>query len=63
MAAGGLDRRNFLSASGKTERAHLTRLEQLVSKGQSPADLLLEGLDSVRDLRAEIIARCDLGAG
>jgi len=63
MAAGGLDRRNFLSASGKTERAHLTRLEALVAKGQSPADVLLEGLDDVRDLRAEIIARTDLGTG
>ncbi len=63
MAAGGLDRRNFLSGSGKTERAHLTRLEELVAKGQSPADLLLEGLENVTDLRAEIIRRTDLGTG
>jgi len=63
IAAGGLERRNFLSPSGKTERAHLTRMEELVSKGQCPADLLLEGLEHLRDPRAEIIARADLGNG
>ncbi len=63
IAAGGLDRRNFLSPSGKTERAHLTRMEELVSKGQCPADALLEGLERVADPRAEIIARSDLGNG
>ncbi len=63
LAAGGLERRRNLSPSGKDERAHLARLEELVAKGQSPADLLLEGLEYMRDPRAEIIARCDLGTG
>ena len=63
IAAGGLERRGFLSPSGKSERAHLTRMEAMVSKGQCPADLLLEGLENVRDVRAEIIARADLGNG
>jgi len=63
IAAGGLERRNFLSPSGKTERAHLTRMEELVSRGQCPADALLEGLEHVRDPRTEIIARSDLGNG
>ena len=63
LAAGGLERRHNLSPSGKDERAHLARLEELVAKGQSPADLLLEGLEYMRDPRAEIIARCDLGTG
>ena len=63
IAAGGLERRAFLSASGKSERAHLSRMEELVGKGQSPADALLEGLENVGDLRAEIIRRCDLGTG
>jgi glutamate--cysteine ligase len=63
MAAGGLERRACLSSSGKSERAHLSRLEELVTKGESPADRLLKGLENVRDLRAEIIARSDLGAG
>ena len=60
---GSRERRAFVSPSGKTERAHLARLEELVAKGQSPADRLLEGLENASDLRAEIIARCDLGAG
>ncbi|MBX3188252.1 MAG: glutamate--cysteine ligase [Labilithrix sp.] len=63
IAAGGLERRAYTSPSGKDERAHLARLEELVSKGQCPADRLLEGIEHMRDPRAEIIARCDLGTG
>lgn len=63
IAKRGLERRHYLSASGKDERAHLARLEELVTNGQCPADKLLEGLDGARDLTAEIIARTDLGAG
>lgn len=63
IAAGGLDRRALLSSSGKTERVHLARLEELVARGQTPADALLEGLDRVTDLVPEIIKRTDLGAG
>ena len=51
------------SPSGKSERAHLARLEELVAKGQSPADVLLEGLENVPDMCAEIIRRADLGTG
>ena len=63
IAEGGLERRNFLSSSGKDERVHLTRLKALVANGECPADRLLDGLAHVPDQRAEIIARCDLGAG
>jgi glutamate--cysteine ligase len=63
IAKGGLERRAFLSPSGKDERAHLGRLEELVAKGQTPADRLLEGLEHVANPRAEIIARTDLGSG
>lgn len=63
IAEGGLERRNFLSSSGKDERVHLARLKELVAKGESPADRLLDGLAHVADPRAEIIARCDLGTG
>lgn len=63
LARGGLARRAFTSASGKDETVHLTRLEELVSKGQTPADSLLEGLDKVTDLKAEVLARTDLGRG
>jgi glutamate--cysteine ligase len=63
IAKGGLERRAQLSPSGKDERVHLARLEELVSKGQTPADRLLDGIEHVRDMRAEIIARSDLGTG
>ncbi len=63
IAEGGLERRAFMSPSGKDERAHLRTLKELVAAGQTPADKLLEGLESVADPRAEIIARCDLGTG
>ena len=60
--AGSSAARN-VSPSGKDERAHLARLEELVAMGQTPADRLLDGIEHVRDMRAEIIARCDLGTG
>lgn len=63
IAKGGLERRGHLSPSGKTEAVHLARLEELVAKGHSPADALTEGITYVRDMRAEIINRADLGIG
>jgi glutamate--cysteine ligase len=63
IAKGGLERRRHLLPSGKDERVHLARLEELVAKGQCPADRLLEGIERVPNQRAEIIARCDLGSG
>lgn len=63
IAEGGLERRAQKSPSGKDERVHLTRLKELVGQGRTPADALLEGLENVRDLKAEILARTDLGTG
>jgi glutamate--cysteine ligase len=63
IAEGGLERRAFVSASGKDERAHLSRLKELVAEGKSPADRLLEGIEHVPNMRAEIIRRCELGTG
>lgn len=63
IAEGGLERRAYLSAAGKDERVHLARLKELVAKGQTPADSLLEGLDVGTDLTAEIIRRTDLASG
>lgn len=63
IAEGGLERRAFLSPSGKDERAHLARLKDLVAGGKSPADVLLDGIEHVPNMRAEIIRRCDLGNG
>jgi glutamate--cysteine ligase len=63
ISEGGLERRGYLSSSGKDERAHLTRLKELVVEGKSPADRLLEGIEHVPNMTAEIIRRCDLGTG
>ncbi len=57
IALGGLERRGFMSPAGKDERIHLARLEELVAKGQTPADVLLDGIDHHRDRRSEMIAR------
>ncbi|AKT43172.1 glutamate--cysteine ligase [Chondromyces crocatus] len=46
IASGGLERRNRLNKNGKDERVHLERLSSLVSRGQSPADALLEQFGS-----------------
>lgn len=63
IAEGGLERRARLSPSGQDERVHLAPIKELVAKGQSPADILLEGIDHVRDPRAAILARTDIRAG
>lgn len=63
IAEGGLERRAFLSSSGKDERVHLAVLKELVGEGKTPADRLLEGIEDVADITAEIIRRCDLGTG
>ncbi|MFO0736565.1 MAG: glutamate-cysteine ligase family protein [Labilithrix sp.] len=63
IAEGGLERRGYKSSSGNDERVHLMRLKDLVSKGQTPADRLLDGIENAKDMTAEIIARTDLGAG
>ncbi|MEZ4294548.1 MAG: glutamate-cysteine ligase family protein [Polyangiaceae bacterium] len=58
IAMGGLERRARLNRNGRDERAHLDRLAELVGKGQSPADVLLEGLGAEgTDLRKEILVR------
>ncbi|MDF2696186.1 MAG: Glutamate--cysteine ligase [Labilithrix sp.] len=62
ISEGGLERRAYLSTSGKDERAHLARLKELVAEGKTPADRLLAGLEHVPNMRAEIIRRCDLNA-
>ena len=63
IAEGGLERRARLSPSGNDERVHLARLKELVGQGLVPADRLADGIEHLRDPRAEIIARADLGSG
>jgi glutamate--cysteine ligase len=60
IAKGGLERRAVMSPSGKDERVHLARLEELVQNGHTPADKLLEGIEHLRDPRPTIIARTNL---
>jgi glutamate--cysteine ligase len=60
ISEGGLARRARMR-NGQDERVHLARLGALVSKGQCPADALLQGLDpNSADLQREIIARTRL---
>lgn len=60
IAEGGLERRGLKSASGKDERAHLAKLKELVAKGESPADRLLDGIEHVRNPVQTIIERSNL---
>jgi glutamate--cysteine ligase len=61
IARGGLERRAVVdAASGRDESVYLDRLAELVSRGQCPADVLLEGLDREKDLRAAMLARSTL---
>jgi glutamate--cysteine ligase len=60
IAEGGLERRAILSSAGNDERVHLARLKSLVSHGQSPADLLLDGIHQAADMKSEILARTNI---
>jgi glutamate--cysteine ligase len=61
IAKGGLERRAVVDpASGRDESVHLDRLSELVARGQCPADVLLEGLDREKDLKAAMLARSTL---
>ncbi len=55
IAEGGLERRAFTRTDGKDERVHLARLRDLVQRGQTPADRLLEGVVPGANFRAEVI--------
>lgn len=57
IALEGLARRDRKDAEGRDERRHLQPLADLVASGRCPADVLLEGIDEVDDLRAAIIDR------
>lgn len=62
IAEGGLERRGRKRSDGKDERVHLTRLRELVGRGMSPADRLLEGmaLKAGSEFRREVMRRSDL---
>jgi glutamate--cysteine ligase len=60
LAEGGLARRARTRPDGKDERIHLARLRQLLEKGLTPADKLLDGMDPANDFRREVMVRADL---
>ena len=63
IAEAGLERRGRKSPNGKDESVHLAPLHELVARGCTPADKLLEGLDPhAPDLRRQIVERTDLMA-
>jgi glutamate--cysteine ligase len=59
LAMAGLERRARLDDEGRDERMHLQPIAELVGRGWSPADVLLDGLDpKAGDLRQQIVDRC-----
>ncbi len=59
IAEGGLERRRFKTPDGtKDERVHLKRLKELVARGMTPAEALLEGMNG--DAPADILTRGNL---
>lgn len=55
IATGGLSRRARLSRSGDDETTHLARLRSLVERADSPADVLLDGLNEGSEVAPEVI--------
>jgi glutamate--cysteine ligase len=60
IASGGLARRARLDRSGRDERIHLARLQQLIEHGQTPADALLAGLAEAGGFIPAVIERARL---
>ena len=58
IAERGIERRGKISRDGKDERIHLAHLKKLLEQGQSPADVLIGGMDgSVGDFTREMLRR------
>ncbi len=58
IAEQGLERRARLNDAGKDEREHLSPLRQLIERGLSPADALMQGSSDERALGLRIIEQC-----
>jgi glutamate--cysteine ligase len=56
IAMDGLSRLAVLDRDGHDERIHLSPLAELIARGESPADVLLEAIDPSRPLRDQVIA-------
>ncbi|MCA9600871.1 MAG: glutamate--cysteine ligase, partial [Myxococcales bacterium] len=55
IAEGGLERIGDLNSHGQDERIHLAKLKELIERGQSPSDALLEKLSGGGDLREGVL--------
>jgi glutamate--cysteine ligase len=60
IADGGLQRRARVNASNEDERVHLVRLRRLAADAKTPADVLLEGIESEKDLVQAMVERSAL---
>ncbi|MBX7196462.1 MAG: glutamate--cysteine ligase [Sandaracinaceae bacterium] len=60
IAQGGLERLSNLNKSGEDERIHLARLASMTTKGQSPADWLLEKIDPAAPLVPQVLSHARL---
>lgn len=60
IADQALERRAMSRSDGKDERVHLAKLKELVARGKTPADALLEDMGSATDFRREVMDLADL---
>jgi glutamate--cysteine ligase len=60
IAEGGLEWRARKNAKGKDERVHLARLKELVAKGRTPADQLLEAVEGAPDFARAVVEKAEL---
>jgi len=60
IAEGGLERRARKNPKGKDEGVHLARLKELVAKGRTPADQLLEAVEGAPDFARAVVEKAEL---
>jgi glutamate--cysteine ligase len=60
IASGGLERLACRNARGEDERVHLQPIAALLSRGQTPADVLLANVRAAKDFRSGVIEHARL---
>jgi glutamate--cysteine ligase len=60
IASAGLERQACRNARGDDERIHLKPLAELLSRGQTPADVLLAGVRAAKDFRTGVVQHARL---
>ena len=56
IAMGGLERRALKDDKGSDERQYLAPLSRLVASAKTPAESMLEKIDTSKDLRPQVVA-------